>query len=581
MKVERVQLGQRAQRLQRAIIKRTLMVLLVGILAFITACGSSTGSKDSKDSAGESKEPAPTAASGTDKQTTAPQSGEAADPFGKIDPPIEVTAVRAANPLKFEDGDTIENNGWTELYEKEFGIKLKYLWISDQFEQKMNVTMISGKLPDIMPVSGTQLKQLAEADKLADLTEALEKYGSKELKELFKKDGGIGLNSATFDGKLLALPWLGSYTDTAPLLWIRTDWLEKLKLPEPKTMDDVMKIAEAFANQDPDGNNKKDTYGLSANKTLFGDLFGLDGFFNSYHAYPNIWIKDASGQSVYGSIQPEVKTALAKLQEMYKSGLIDREFGVKDTDKVGQLANAGKIGLTYSVHWLPLYLQDGKNLDPKMEWKPYRLLSADDKLAQPKANYTISTYYAVRKGMEHPEAAVKMMNASLRVWDDKYPQSRLRINGDVEKWKYALIINANPTQNLEAYERVNEALSKNDESVLDHNTGEPNVYKAVKSYLEGDIKGWGYNGVFGAEGAQSIYADYKKNNSYKITEYIGAPTPAMVEKGATLAKMELETFTKIIMGEASIDSFDEFVVNWKKLGGDAITKEVEQSTVRN
>jgi len=41
-----------------------------------------------------------------------------------------------------------------------------------------------------------------------------------------------------------------------------------------------------------------------------------------------------------------------------------------------------------------------------------------------------------------------------------------------------------------------------------------------------------------------------------------------------LLKMELETFTKIVMGESSIDAFDEFVANWKKLGGDTITDEV-------
>jgi putative aldouronate transport system substrate-binding protein len=549
--------------------KGSAIVLSIIVLTLITACTSNNKAGKSTESSAPSK---------ASSQTNSPQAGENVDPFGKIDPPIEVTAVRAAAPLKFENGDTIEKNGWTELYEKELGIKLKYMWISDQFEQKMNVTMVSGKLPDIMPVDGGQFKRLAESGQLADLTEALNKYGSETVKEIYTKDGGIGIQSATINGKLLALPWLGSYTDTGPLLWIRTDWLKKLNLPEPKSMDDVLEIADAFVNQDPDGNNKKDTYGLAANKDLFTDLFGLDGFFNSYHAYPKIWIKDASGKIAYGSIQPEMKTALAKLQEMYKAGLVDREFVVNNVDKIGEFANAGKVGLTYSVHWLPLYLQAGKDRDPNMEWKPYRLQSIDDKPAQPKANYAINTYYAVRKGMEHPEALVKMMNAAMRIWpEDQYPISKIQVNGDVEKWKYRLVHNQNPAQNLDAYRRVNEAIKKNDESILDHNTGEPNVYKMVKGYLDGDRSGWGYNGVFGAAGSQSIYADYQKNNEYKISEYIGSSTPAMAEKGATLGKMELDIFTKIIMGESSIDAFDEFVTNWKKLGGDEITKEVEAS----
>lgn len=551
-----------------------MMAAVLCLCVLLAACSNGNKENVSSDPPGKSS----VEAEGTVPATSTEAETGPADPFGKIDPPIEVTAVRSANPWKFEDGDTIEKNGWTELYEKELGIKLKYLWISDQYAQKMNVTMVSGKLPDIMPVDGAQLKQLAEADQLADLTEALEKYGSPELKELLTKDGGIGVDSATFDGKLLALPFLGSYTDSAPLLWIRADWLEKLGLPEPKTMDDVLKIADAFVKQDPDGNNKQDTFGFTINKDLWGDLFSLDGFFNSYHAYPNIWIKDASGNTVYGSIQPEVKTALAKLNELYKSGMLDKEFGVKDAYKVGEAVNGGKIGLTFSTHWLPNFLLGGKELDPEMEWKPFPLKSIDDQVAKPKANYAIQSYYAVRKGMEHPEAAVKMMNAQIHNWDDKYPPSRIRINGNVEKWQYALLINSNPTQNLEAHQNVTKALADNDESVLNKNSGEPFVYASIKKYLaDGDIPGWGAYNIFGPTGSQSIYTQYKKDNNYMVTNFIGSPTATMVEKGVTLQKLEMETFTKIIVGESPIDAFDDFVANWKKLGGDQITAEVTEA----
>lgn len=59
-------------------------------------------------------------------------------------------------------------------------------------------------------------------------------------------------------------------------------------------------------------------------------------------------------------------------------------------------------------------------------------------------------------------------------------------------------------------------------------------------------------------------------------EFIGAATPRMAEVGATLEQLELETFIKIIMGAASIDEFDKFAENWKKLGGDEVTAEVNE-----
>ncbi|MFD0713168.1 ABC transporter substrate-binding protein [Paenibacillus sp. GCM10027626] len=543
-------------------------VLVCALLS--TAC--SSNSPDDKPNTGANNAPKTT-------PTGSSNNKDSYDPFGKYDPPIEVTAVRAATILKFDEGETYEKNGWMDFYESEFGIKLKYLWVSDQFDQKMNATMVSGKLPDIMPLGGNQFKRLAETDQLEDLSEALERYGSEDLKKIYTGGGKLGLDTVTKDGKILALPWLGGYTGSAPLLWIRTDWLKKLNLPEPKTMDDVLKIAEAFVNQDPDGNNVKDTYGFVVNKDLYTDLFGVDGFFNSYHAYPKIWIKNEAGEIVYGSIQPEMKTALAELQALYKNGTLDQELVVKDADKVGQMVNAGKIGITYSVDWLPLYLQAGKNQDPEMEWKPYPLLSIDDTPAKPKAGYPINAYYAVRKGFEHPEALVKMMNASLVLWSKKYPERnlapKLEFNNGVEKWVYRLVHNQIPTQNLDAYRNVNAAIDNNDESVLNPNSGEPDVYKHMKEYLNGVINGWGYYMDFGPEGSQSVLTEYDKNNAFKITEFIGVPTPKMVEHGDTLAKLELSAFTKIIMGEASVDSFDEFVANWKKLGGDDITREVQ------
>ncbi|MFC5404261.1 extracellular solute-binding protein [Cohnella soli] len=552
--------------------KMITLTLLASSLVFASAC-----SKDGGNNASPSgSQPSSPQASGASPEQTK------ADPMGKIDPPIEVTAIRMLDPTtKFENGETIENNAWTKLYENEFGIKLKYLWVADpsQYDQKFNIAMASGQLADIMPVNGIQFNQLVEADQLEDLTDVLEKYGTPQTKEMLKKDGGLGLNSATYNGKLLGLPVNPGSFDFASLLWVRTDWLEKLNLPEPKTMDDVFKIAEAFVNQDPDGNNKKDTYGLGATKKLYGVTgdtidYGLSGFFNGYHAYPQSWVKDSSGKLVYGSIQPEVKQALAKLQSMYKEGLIDREFGVKDTEKLSQAVLAGKLGMFYGADWSPLLFPDAKKQDPKMEWKPFAIPSIDGQKAKAQTPYNINQYYVVRKGMKHPEAAIKLLNAASYQWDrTKYPLTDINQNGDIAKWPYALLQAYNPIQNVETYEHVKLAVEKQDESQLDlvSNPGQATFYKAINDFNKGDVSGWGFTRFFDAI---TLLYDYHVNDGFQLTEFTSGPTPTMVEKQATLLKMELETFTKIVMGESSVDSFDEFVTNWKKLGGDTITEEV-------
>lgn len=52
----------------------------------------------------------------------------------------------------------------------------------------------------------------------------------------------------------------------------------------------------------------------------------------------------------------------------------------------------------------------------------------------------------------------------------------------------------------------------------------------------------------------------------------GAPAPT--RSMATLDKLELETFTRIITGDAGIEEFDAFVEQWNALGGEKITEEI-------
>lgn len=76
-----------------------------------------------------------------------------------------------------------------------------------------------------------------------------------------------------------------------PLLWLRTDWLTKLGLSEPKTWEEVLQISNAFTTKDPDGNGKADTFGIALSKDIINGYPSLNGFLNAYGAYPRIWKK--------------------------------------------------------------------------------------------------------------------------------------------------------------------------------------------------------------------------------------------------------------------------------------------------
>ena len=126
-------------------------------------------------------------------------------------------------------------------------------------------------------VTAAQMKQMAEADMIEDLTPYWDEYASDQMKELYAVQGPAVLQAATVDGKMMGLGPPEVYGDGV-FIWLRADWLEKLGLSEPKTMDDVIAISKAFTTQDPDGNGVNDTYGLAITKDLYGGAMGLEGF---------------------------------------------------------------------------------------------------------------------------------------------------------------------------------------------------------------------------------------------------------------------------------------------------------------
>jgi putative aldouronate transport system substrate-binding protein len=81
------------------------------------------------------------------------------DPFGKFDPPIEVTMIHTSNDGAFwiPQGDDISNNIYTRTREERLGIKYKFLWTcpGSQAEEKVNILMASGDLPDMLSVNRT------------------------------------------------------------------------------------------------------------------------------------------------------------------------------------------------------------------------------------------------------------------------------------------------------------------------------------------------------------------------------------------------------------------------------------------
>lgn len=527
-------------------------------------------------------------AGGGKKDSNEAKSVAEAGPFGKYKPTLNVSFVRSVdddistNILPKTPKETIEHNRWTDLYKKDLGINVTYDWTvkggytEDTYKQKMNLTLSSGDLPDVIKCDATTLKQLAKAGQIEVLDDAWKDYAADFTKKIYAGEGDSVLNSAKFDGKLMAIPEMDSSLESAKYIWIRQDWLDKLGLEGPKTMQDVLKISEAFTTQDPDGNGKNDTNGVAFTKDFYSGWGGTDGFFTGYHAYPNFWI-EKNGKLEYGSVQPEVKTALASLADMYKKGQIDKEAFIKDGSIVAEKVASGKVGIDFGEQWNPMYplISNYKN-DEKANWVSYPLVSIDSTPVKVPLKFRTQLYYAVRKGFKYPEAPVKMVNEYLeKVYGEKNDFGRYYMPqdiGNVGVWKFSPVTPCPATKNLDVFDAIDEARKNGTQDKL---TGEAKVVNEnVQSFLSGDKEQWGWEKIYGVNGAFKWMQEYKKNDQLLYESFVGAPTDTMVDKRSTLEKMEKEVFIKIIMGEASIDEFDKFVKDYYALGGKDIQKEV-------
>lgn len=539
--------------------KKWLLLLLASLLLVVTACGNTnTNSKNS-----------PTNESEGDPALT--------DPNGKYGEPVTLKIAKNFNTkdLKLPNGDTLEVNEYTKYLEKKYNIKVSFAWqteTTDAYQQKIGVAIASQDLPDAFIVNEQQLKQLVKADLIADLTDVYANNASEQIKGIYDSYEDRVLGRATFDGKLYALPNT-SIGGQHAFTWIRQDWLDKLGLEVPTTLDELEAVAKAFMEKDPDGNNKADTVGFTALPTLTGynSNHTLDPILGVFHAYKGQFIADASGNVAYSSTLPEMKTALGKLQEMYKSGLIDKEFAIRKD--ANELIASNKVGILLGPWWAPYSpLGDSVKNDMKAEWKPYSApLDTEGKLNVFDQDPT-SSFLVVNKKYKNPEAVVKILNtetAANRSLDPDAVGIYKGLGITWTAWPLAVQLDKE-TAAYDTYLEVKKAIDANDPSELRIELkGYYDDYLTNKENPKKDIPIWS-NAIARIDGSAELGSD--KINI--VRNMFFGKTDTMTRKWAILTKLENETFLKIVMGDEPVDKFDDFVTEWKKVGGDEILKEI-------
>lgn len=500
----------------------------------------------------------------------------------RYDEDIEVTFVgeTSDNVRELENqlttGETLSHNRWTELYYDVLGVNIKYDWIAEStfYHQRLANDLASGRLPDVIRVDALQMRQLASAGLIQDLTSVYNTYATPFTKEVLSQEMIDPIDAAMIDQKLMGIPEVESSVDAMQYIWIRQDWLDNLNIAPPETMDDILAISKAFTHDDPDQNGIDDTLGLAVSDYWWNNVTGLVGFMAGFEAYPNIWLKNEDGELVYGGIQPEVKEVLSVLREMYKDGQIDSEFMFKDSEKVKEQIINGEIGMLYGEQWASFFVQESIKHDPNADWQAYPIMSATSEPPKMPITYKVSRFWVVREGYEHPEVIVKLINLHLeKNWGQSAEYERY-YSTPYPVWQLSPVRPFPTLKNLEAFREIEQARRNNTTSGLEGEAKK--IYELITSYKEeNNENGWGWEKTYGQNGAYAILESFIENDQILYDELVWPQTETMIELNSLLHNRKLNTYQNIILGE-SLSTFDQFVEEWYELGGLEITKEINQ-----
>ncbi len=260
--------------------------------------------------------------------------------------------------------DTYEMSLWMPLLDSSFmstyddmrcvqvigektGVKVSFIHPTISQGEAFNIMVASGEYPDAVyyrwsDYPGGLTKAVADGllIKLDDYKEYI-----PNLLRVLEENPELARQAMLDDGSLAWFPAAtSSYLRRAfNGILIRQDWLDKLGLAMPTTIDELKNVLVAFKTQDPNGNGEADELGLisvqSDKVNTMNLLSGAWGVRDSWQIDPE------TGKIAYGPILPGYKDYLATMNEWYKEGLIDPEFAATDSKMYTAKITASQAGI--------------------------------------------------------------------------------------------------------------------------------------------------------------------------------------------------------------------------------------------
>ncbi len=288
----------------------SLWLAIIMLAVLVSACSGNKENNQGEHAASNSQASASTTTPGA---STAPPKIHILSSHSSF--PFAATAPEKEKEIYYEELKRISG----------YDISYEFLAHGDDFRQQLALRFASGDLADLVRTASIDWdvhQGAVDQNMFHELGPLIDQYAPTLKKSI--PDFVWNSPKVSKNGKIYGIPVLtGQPADR--IVMIRQDWLDKLNMPVPETLDDFLAFAEGVKKNDMNGDgNPNNEYALS----LTDGLAWNDVFTGSFGVNPATW--HVQGDRLEPDfIQPEMKEAIAFYKKLYDEGYIHSDFVTK------------------------------------------------------------------------------------------------------------------------------------------------------------------------------------------------------------------------------------------------------------
>lgn len=463
--------------------------------------------------------------------------------YSELNAQAKVVKIRVMYDFNVDTkGMSILNNKYVDYIKEKTGVQVQIEAPgASAYDDKMNIVMASGNYPDaVMVYSRDMVHKFGKDGILTDLAPYInntKKYPN--IKKYMPADAWIPI---TENKKIWAFPY-NRPDGLNQVVYVRKEWMKKLNLKTPRTIDEFYEVMKAFTYNDPDGNGKNDTFGLLSKQAVEykGIEFGARMFMPAFDCAS---YKIINGKVTPPEITPNYKDYLKFIKKLVDEKIMDPEYAVTSIPIYMDKLKTGKYGMT-SNFW---------HADQFPEYRENRVHEVWDAIEPPlkrdgkPSKFTYPTtnrhYMVIPKGTKNIAAIMKLFDWAVS------PEGRRFINLGIENKEYKI--------------------ENGKVSIIEQKAPFSQTWVFINSGIfDDEIKSY-----FELTRPKETVQRLELANKVGELDKLYASLPYYPELATfNLAKIVDEYREKVILGGTDIDkTWNDYVAKWRKAGGDkAIT----------